>query len=466
MKKQSYSGFTTIFLSLMIFAFVCSPETFAQSKRDRERAQRAAKQGDEFFNRKDYRKAIAKYAEAITLVPDFPAAYFWKAYAHYYLNEYDLALRDFDSAMSLGYDRPLEIYRIRWFLHFEKGNYDAALSDALAGLRLDPDNVPFNTAVGSIYRLRKNCQEAVTYLKKAVQLAPNNGDTHYFLADCYFNLGEHLNQGFAALDALKSNTKYVGESYFLVADALYRARKYDEAILYYEKTINTKPEIYGSYTALSDIYRIKNRFNDAIEIARKGLELFPQDAGLYINLSWYYSLADRHEEAVLAAQSAIRLAPDQPMGYTNLCRAFNDTKQYNQAIQACTSALRLSPGDGESHLYMARAYEFLKQPSKATENYEKAIQGLLKFTRENPEYSDGFYLLGNAYFALGRDEEAATAYKRCLELAPNFARARFTLGMTYLEMGKKNLAREQYDYLRRLDSNLAERLRAAIDSKR
>jgi tetratricopeptide (TPR) repeat protein len=465
-KKQNYSKFITLFLLVIIFAFVSSPETSAQSKRDRERAQRAAKQGDEFFNRKDYRNAITKYAQAITLVPNFPAAYFWKAYAHFYLGEYEQALRDFDSAMSLGYDKPLEIYRVRWLLHYEKGNYDAALNDALAGLRLDPNNATLNLAVGDIYRIRKNYREAITYLKKGIQLAPNNGDGHYFLAECYFNLGEYLNQGFAALDALKSNTKYLGESYYLAADALYKARKYDEAIFYYEKAISTKPEIYGSYSALSDIYRIKNRFNDAIAVAQKGLELFPQDAGLYISLSWYYSLADRHQEAILAAQSAIRLDPNQPMGYTNLCRALNDTKQYNQAIQACTSALRLNPGDGESHLYIARAYEFLKQPAKATENYEKAIQGLLKFTRENPEYSDGFYLLGNAYFALARDEEAAAAYKRCLELAPNFARARFTLGMTYLEMGKKSLAREQYDYLRRLDSNLAERLRIAIESKR
>jgi tetratricopeptide (TPR) repeat protein len=135
------------------------------------------------------------------------------------------------------------------------------------------------------------------------------------------------------------------------------------------------------------------------------------------------------------------------------------------AIQACNNALRITPGDGESHLYLARAYEFLKQTDNAVENYKKAIDGLVKFTQQNPAYSDGFYLLGNAYFALQKDAEAIAAYKRCLELAPNFARARFALGYTYLEGGKKDLAREQYNELKNIDAALAERLRVAIDGK-
>jgi tetratricopeptide (TPR) repeat protein len=449
-------------LLLSLFSFVS--EVPAQKKKDLEKARRLIRQGEQFFNQKNYRGAVDKFAEAVVLVPNFPLAHFWKAYGHYYLREYDLAINELTQAESLGFERPLEIYKMRWYLYYEAKNYDAALNDALAASRLDPNNATYNLALGDIYRVKENCRDAVNYYKKGAEQDPNNSDVYYFLAVCYANLGDTEQQGLAALEALKRKTKFVGESYFYVADSLYKQKKYDESVEYFEKTISLKPDSYASYTFLSDLYRIRNEFDKAIAVARKGLQQFPKDSTLYTSLAWYYSLADRPQDAIIAAKSAINLAPDQYMGYTNLCRAYNDAKEYQMAITTCNSALRISPGDGETYYYLGRAYEFLKQTDKAVDAYNKAVDGLIKFTQENPDYSDGYYLLGNAYFALAKDDPAISAYNKCLQLAPRFARARFSLGLTYL-IGKKDKvkAREQYNILRDVDNNLAEKLRQAIE---
>lgn len=465
MKRTKYLNWF-VYLMILLTVFSLSPaDVQAQKKKDVEKARKLAKQGDQFFNKKDYRGAANKYAEAITVLPQFPAAYFWKGYSHYYLNEYDQSINDFNQAESQGFDKPLEIYKVRWYLNFQAKNYDAALTDALGASRLDPNNVTYNMALGDIYRLKESYGDAAPYYKKAAELDQNNSDAQYFLAVSYANLGETEQQGLAALEALKRKTKYVGESYFYVADALNKGRKFDEAAEFYEKSIDLKPDIYASYNALSDIYRGRNEFEKAVAITRKGLEAFPKDANLYTSLAWYYSLADRPQDAIIAAKSAINLAPEQSMAYTNLCRAYNDAKEYQLAITTCNSALRINPGDGETYLYMARAYELTKQPDKAADLYKKAIDGLIKFTKDNPDYSDGFYLLGNAHFALGRDDEAIAAYNKCLQLAPRFAKARYSLGFTYL-IGKKDKpkAREQYNLLRPVDSNLAEKLRQAIET--
>jgi tetratricopeptide (TPR) repeat protein len=464
MKKAKYLNW---FVYLMLLISVFSLTAAAQpKKKDLEKAKKIAKQGDQLFNQKDYRNAINKYAEAITIVPIFPAAHFWKGYAHYYLNEYDQSLNDLDQALAQNFDKPLEIYRLRWFLNYQAKNYDAALNDALEASKLDPNNATYNLAIGDVYRIKESWGDAVVYYKKAAEQDSKNGDVYYFLALSYSNLGDAPQQGLAALEALKKNTKYVGECYFYVADALNRSKKFNEAAEYYEKAINVKPEIYGSYNGLSDIYRSRNEFDKAIAVARLGLQTFPKDSNLYTSLAWYYSLADRPQDAIIAAKSAINLAPDQSMAYTNLCRAYNDAKDYQQAITTCNSALKLNPGDGETYLYMARAYEFLKQTDKALDLYKKAVDGLAKFTRENPDYSDGYYLLGNAYFAIQKDTEAIAAYNKCLSLAPRFAKARFSLGYTYLINKDKPKAREQYNLLRPIDANLAEKLRQAIEGSK
>lgn len=449
---------------LLLSLFSVAAEAQKPRKKDLEKARKLARQGDQLFNQKNYRSAVDKYAEAITLVPEFPAAHFWKGYSHYYLNEFDQSLSDLTKAETQGFDKPLEIYKLRWYLNYQAKNYDAALSDAQAASRLDPTNAAFPLALGDIYREQKNFSEAVVHYKKATELNPNNGDIFYYLAFSYANLNDTDNQGSAARQALNLQTKYAGESYFYLADALNKQKKFDEAAEIYPKVMDLKPEFYGSYIALSDIYRNRNEFSKAIEVTRRGLRQFPQDANLYTNLAWYYSLADRPQDAIIAAKSAVTLAPDQPMPYTNLCRAYNDAKDYQMAVTTCNSALRLSPGDGETFYYLGRAYEFLKQTDKAADAYNKAITGLQKFTRENPDYSDGFYLLGNAYYSIGNDDGAIAAYNRCLALAPRFARARYALALTYL-IGKKDKAkaREQYNMLREIDANLAEKLRQTID---
>jgi len=462
MRKTKYLNWFT-YLMILLAVFSMTAEVSAQKKKDVERARKIAKQGDVLFNKKDYRNAITKYSEAITILPTFPAAYFWKGYAHYYLNEYDQSISDLNQAESQGFDKPLEIFRLRWYLNYQAKNYDAALKDAQVAAQLDPNNITYTIALGDIYRMKESYRDAATYYKKASEQDQNNSDVAYFLAVSYANLNEPVNQGMAALEALKRKTKYVGESYFYVADSLYKQKKIDEAADFYQRAIETKPDIYASYGLLSDIHRSRNEFDKAIEVTRKGLKQFPRDATLYTSLAWYYSLADRPQDAIIAAKSAINLAPDQYMAYTNLCRAYNDAKDYQQAIASCNNALQRNPGDGETYLYMARAYEFLKQAAKAEESYKKAVDGLVKYTRENPDYSDGFYLLGNAYFAVSNDREAIAAYNRCLQLAPRFARARYALGYTYLINKDKPKAREQYNLLREVDATLAEKLRLEIE---
>ncbi len=465
MRKNGFWRFATYFVLLGVL-FGASFEAPAQRKKDLERARKIARQGDQLFNQKNYREAINRYAEALAIVPGFAAAHYWKGLAHYNLNETEQALADWQTALAQGYDRPLDIYKVRWQLNYQAKNLDAAMRDAAEAARLDPNNAVYNLALGDIHRQKGNYAEAVGFYKKAAEQDSNNPDVHYFIAVSQAGLNNHSEQGLAAIEALKRNTKFRGESYFLVADALNRSKKTDEAIEYYRKAIETKPDLYGPYPALSDLYRVDNRFEEAIQIANQGLRYYPMDSNLFTSLSWYYSLADKPIEAINSAKAAINLAPDQYMGYTNLCRAYNDAKQPQQAIAACSEALKLRPNDGETHLYIGRAYEANgKEAARAREHYRKAVAGLEQFTQENPDYSDGFYLLGNAYFLVERDDKAIEAYKRCLQLAPRFARARYTIGVAYLAKGDKSAARAQYDILKDIDNNWAARLLEQMNGK-
>lgn len=460
--KKRVIGFIT-FLLLVTAFFAFHSDAPAQNKKVDKKAERVAKLGDEFFRKKDYRNAISKYAEAISLAPIYPYAHFWKGYAHYYLDEYDQSLSDLDTAFNQGHT-PLEVYKVRWFVNLQKGNYDAALRDAQEGARLEPNNPDFQKGLAGAYFGKKEYQNALAAYRKVAAAEPNNGDVSYYIAESHFNLGEFAEQGIAALDAIKKGTRFPGEAWFYVGDALQKGKKFEEAIDAYERSISANPKIYGSYNNLSELYRIKGRYDKAIATMDKAKAQFPNDSTVFVNLSWYYSLSDQHPKAIAAAQEAIKLDSSNSMGYTNLCRAYNDMDLYTQAVTTCNKGLELNPGDGETNFYLGRALDKLKRPNAAA-YFKKAVDGLMKFTAEYPDYSDGFYLLGNAYYATEQQEKAVEAYKKAIELSPRFAKARYNLALVYFVQEKPQLVQEQLTALMEIDTKLATKLRETISQK-
>ncbi len=438
---------------------------FAQNKKQIKAAKALEQQGDQAFRAKDFKLAIDKYAQSIVIVPVSPSAHFWKGFSHYNLTEFDSALEELNKAAEQNFNKPFEIYRLRANIYFQQKNFDASLEDIKKGLQLVPNEPNLTLIKGDISFAKNDFQSALDAYTQAVKFQPNNGDLEYFIAQSDLNLGKTQEQGVAAQSAIKKGTKYLGEAFFLVGDSLQKQKKFVEALEFYRQSLISKPDQYTVYRTMADIYRQQSLFQDAIEISKKGLIKYPNDGNFYTDLSWYYSLANQPDNAVQAALAAVRFLPQQSLGFTNLCRAYNDTTHYQLAVNACNKALNLTPNDGETYFYLARANAALGKSADAVKNYDKAVTGLEVFTQNNPDYSDGFYLLGNAYYEDNQIGKAIEAYKKCLEISPNFSKARFNLGIVYNFNKNKAGATEQYTALLGIDKTLAAKLKAEIDKK-
>ena len=446
---------------LALLVIIVAPLT-AQTKKEREQAKKLQDQADKAFSQKNYRAAADTYAQAITVIANNAYAHYRKGFAHFNLKENDQAINEFTIALSQGF-KPLDIYRVRGFIYYEQKNYDAALDDIRKGLALDPKDLPFLKALGEISLAKNAFPDALAAFQKASQIAPNDADIHYNMARVHFAMGDVKAQAADADAALAKGTRFPGESFYLLGDARQKQRNGAGAIEAYQRAISAKPDMYQAYRNLAEVYRSENRYNDAISISKEGLKKFPMDGNIYTDLSWYYSLADRPDDAVQAAKAGVTILPTQYLAYTNLCRAYNDLKNFSDAVSACNSALKLNPGDGETYFYLGRAYNLTGKSVEATKYYGLAVAGLEDFTSKNQNYSDGWYLLGNAYFADNQRDKAVDAYLKCLTLSPKFVKARYNLGIIYTRKKNKPAAMEQYTSLVPLDQKLAEALKAEID---
>ena len=486
MKQMRTFRITALVFLVFSLLFAASGTVAAQSKKEQKQAKNLAEQAEKSYDQKNFRLAVDQFAQSLAIVATNPDAHFTKGMSHHLLKEDDQALSEFDTALKQGFKRPLDVYLVRWEIYAAKNNMDAALADLTQALALDPQNPKLLLALGNFNLDKGSFDNAAEAYQKASLRLPNNPEPYLGIAKAKYALGDDASGQLAAAEnALKRGTQNYGEAHFLMGDALQKLGKIDEALESYKKAITADVNTFDAYTNMGEIYRAAGRYDEAIDITRKGLAavnlkmeqvtksspaqpeqlevLKTKAAALYTDASWYYSLGDHPEDAVQSALAAIRLRSDEAAAHTNLCRAYNDLNKPEMAVTACNNAIKIAPGDGETLFYLGRAYDMAGRKADATRAYKGAVIGLVEFTQKNPTYSDGFYLLGNAYYSDNQPEKAIAAYQKCLELSPRFARARFNLGYILNNQKNKTAALEQYNSLLQLDPTLAAKLKAEID---
>jgi Tfp pilus assembly protein PilF len=69
-----------------------------------------------------------------------------------------------------------------------------------------------------------------------------------------------------------------------------------------------------------------------------------------------------------------------------------------------------------------------------------------------------FLYLADAYLNSKQNELAITNYKKVVSVEPKNATAQYGLGLVYYNQGNKPLAQQQYDLLKPLSAELAQKL--------
>jgi tetratricopeptide (TPR) repeat protein len=182
--------------------------------------------------------------------------------------------------------------------------------------------------------------------------------------------------------------------------------------------------------------REQGEYGEALEAARQALQVMEklgaemrggqQDAHLALS-EILVQMPGREVEAAEHLQQFLQLGR-KPLGidvtWSRVNELLGDTlfrlERYEAAIEAYNGALAFNP----YHPWAATLYYQIARCYYHLRAYEKTIATLEHIERtlaeENENLSDYrvFHLLGNAHFALEQYQNAVTAYRRAVELAP------------------------------------------------
>ncbi len=153
-----------------------------------------------------------------------------------------------------------------------------------------------------------NYEQAITLLKRVVELEPKN-------KTAWINLGQ----------------AHVG------------LRQYEPAIEAFKKQVDVNPYDEYAYNNLGRVYALQRRYSEAESAFRKQLEMNPLDKFAHAALGSLYVDAKRYADAIPELEKAISLAPEEPSLQIDLGTAQLNTSHGDLAMTAFARAAELSP---------------------------------------------------------------------------------------------------------------------------
>ena len=181
-----------------------------------------------------FAEAVVSYQNALNLQTNSPDLLFNLGIALTNLNKLDEAAAAYQQAIKIN---PIffEAYGNLGTILQRQGKLDEAIASYQKGLKINPQDARGYFNLGTVLRDKGLLADAVSAYQQAITLFPN-------YTDAYNNLGETLrDQGNmdAAVKsyqaALKLNPNHANANYNM-AEFLYLAKKYDEAISYFERS--------------------------------------------------------------------------------------------------------------------------------------------------------------------------------------------------------------------------------------
>ncbi len=168
---------------------------------------------------------------------------------------------------------------------------------------------------------------------------------------------------------------------------------------------------------------------EAEALCRVLMTIRPQDAQLLFLLGMVLHKGGRDEEAVEWLSLAAQYQPQSARIFSGLGCAYQTLEDHPRAAAAFEMALKLEPQSAATEYNLGSTCYKLGQVGKAEALFRSAVE-------KDPRDSASWNNLGKCLKELKRLDESIAAYNRALEIAPDYALARYGRAISLLAAGR------------------------------
>jgi putative PEP-CTERM system TPR-repeat lipoprotein len=432
-------------------------------------------QGFALFFKKQYSDAIAPLQKSLLQQPN-AGTYYILALTHYYRNEVEQAINQFQKALDLqpAYtparvhlallllnkkrvdeaikeaktvlaqdDENALAHNIVGSAYLLKGNYAKGLAELNKALALDPSLADVHMKKGLVAMKRGESQEAESELAAAVRLKPEARDTRYILALYYLNHNEPVK----AIEVLKKGIQggpSDAVSYYLMAESYLRQNEVKAATTYFMKAKEVDPKYDLAYLKLASLYFMHDKQEQGVRELRSLLEHSPDNIQALLLLA---SLAEVNGDENEARKTYLQAANTKKAdGIIAAARYLQRTNDSEQALKFLNEGISQSPAD-------ISLYEVKGSILLANKKFKDVLAVIETIERLNPQV--GFAYTVNTYIAMGEPAKALEKVRAEIRENPANLSLRAELSRIHLRMGNRTEAEESAREIIRKDPESA-----------
>lgn len=231
--------------------------------------------------------------------------------------------------------------------------------------------------------------------------------------------------------------------------------KWPEASQAFQQAVQVQASFAAAQNNLGFALATLGKQADAIKAFHQAIKSQPEDSFAYYNLGFTYETMGKWDEATDAFEQTLKHAPswDLPayhLGYCYLQRSL--WREATEAFRRYMNPPTATSSAGEAG-------------QKGSQSEDPIQEGVLTFNVE-PEKYIAYANLAYAYQKQEKYTDAIGAYQKSLELQPEFADGHYSLAETYLLSGNRQGALNELEALRKLNVELATKLRGLIDKSK
>src|SRR5262245_15802950 len=212
-------------------------------------------------------------------------------------------------------------------------------------------------------------------------------------------------------------------------DRFFKERKYQEAVLEYQRALQRDPRSSLAFQRLGDVYIETGDKLQSWQAYQRAADLAPDDTALQIKAGGILLLAQRFDDARRFAEGVLERNPKDPKALVLRANALAGLDDLDTAIKQIRQALELDPNHGELYSNLGSLEASSGQLEDAEATYKRAVEVA-------PQAASGYSALGNFYWATRRPREAEAAFLKAVSVEPENILAHRALATFYLGSGR------------------------------
>jgi tetratricopeptide (TPR) repeat protein len=308
------------------------------------------------------------------------------------------------------------------------GKTDDALAMLQKAVKDNPNNVQIQLMLAQVAASKGDMATAEASFQNAAKLNPGNLEAASGLAQIAILRNDAGLLTEVAEKTMQQHPDFVG-SYLWRGTAEASRKEYDKAQADYQTVIKMSPDNSSVYLQMAELQLAQGHIPEGKVLLQKSLDKDPNSVRAAGMLAAYDLQANQPAKAVERLQAQIAKEPANAGFYSDLAAIQLQTKDYKGALASAQKAMQLNPTSIDAVNIYTRAEIGLNEVDSAIGTWQAWIGS-------HPSDSHAWQLMGSLQEAKGDPSKAMEEYQKALQIDPNNAVAANNLAYLMVENGQ------------------------------